>query len=66
VTPDDFVQRLPVAAGLHAQHQPSLRGHEGHLLVDVATDDAVTHFQPAGDVLRQNQDRVDAEESLGQ
>ena len=66
VLTNDLVQRLTVAAGRHAKHEPALGGHEGHLLRDVAADHVLPHLEAGGDVRGEDEDGIRSEERLGE
>ena len=63
---DPLVQVLPVAAGGDGRHQDVLGRHEGQLLGQVPGDHLRIDDQPGGDVLVQDQDRVDRQKRLRQ
>ena len=66
VAADALVQILPVAAGGDGGHQDVLGGHERQLFGQMLGDHLRIDDQPDGDVLIQQQDRVDGQERLRQ
>ena len=66
VPANHLVERLPVAARRHAEHEPALGRHERHLRRHVAADDVLAHLESRRDVGGEDQDGVRGQERLGE
>src|SRR5689334_7719316 len=59
-----LVRDLAVAAGADGAHDQLLGRHEGELVVQTPANPRRVHFESAGDVLHENQDRIRRQECL--